>query len=196
MSLPRGLVIVVLIGVAAATWGYSIYNLIRHKADILIQAADAMEIIALPYRIAKLSSLPPDRTLLIPLREISRADIEDTWGAPRPEGRTHMGLDIFAERGTPVYALAAGFVLKTGESGRGGNYVYTIGAGGRRYYYAHLDAFAPGIRAGIPVTTETIIGYVGSTGNASTTPPHLHFEMHVPGRGEVNPYDLLIDRDI
>lgn len=166
----------------------------ENKSEIIIQAADFFETLALPYRIAKLSTEPPDATLPIPVHGVLFREIEDSWDAPRSGGRTHKGIDIFARRGTPVYAAANGFVLRTGQSKLGGNFIYTIGAGGVRYYYAHLDAIALGVKYGLPVTSETIIGYIGNTGNASTTPPHLHLGMYVPRKGPQNPYSLLVSR--
>jgi murein DD-endopeptidase MepM/ murein hydrolase activator NlpD len=61
------------------------------------------------------------------------------------------------------------------------------------YYYAHLDSYAPNIATGDPVTTQTVLGYVGTTGNAAGTPPHLHFGVYASG-GALNPLPLLTDR--
>ena len=101
-------------------------------------------------------------------------------------------MDIFAEAGTPIFAATEGYVIKTGENRLGGTYVFTLGPGGVRYYYAHLSNVAPHIEIGSPVNPYTIIGYVGTTGNARTTPPHLHFGMYT--NGAKNPYPLLINR--
>ena len=69
-----------------------------------------------------------------------------------------------------------------------GNELY-IGAGGRVYYYAHLERFAEDLKRGDAVTTETILGYVGTSGNAKGTPPHLHFAVYTTG-GAINPLEL------
>ena len=69
-----------------------------------------------------------------------------------------------------------------------------IGAGGRVYYYAHLEAYAPHLAEGDYVTTQTLLGYVGTTGNAAGTPPHLHFGVYESTRGAMNPLPLLSDR--
>jgi murein DD-endopeptidase MepM/ murein hydrolase activator NlpD len=69
-----------------------------------------------------------------------------------------------------------------------------MGAGGRSYYYAHLDSYAQGISVGNWVTTETVLGYVGTTGNAQGTPPHLHFGVYT-STGAINPLPLLKDRN-
>jgi len=71
--------------------------------------------------------------------------------------------------------------------------VSVIGDGGRVYYYAHLDSYAPGIAVGEPVTRQTLLGYVGTTGNAQGTPPHLHFGVYTSS-GAINPLPLLVDR--
>ena len=83
--------------------------------------------------------------------------------------------------------------MKVGENSLGGQTVSVIGAGGRLYYYAHLDSYAPHIEAGDRVTTQTVLGYVGTTGNAAGTPPHLHFGVYATG-GALNPLPLLADR--
>ena len=143
-------------------------------------------------KMAQLALKEPDERLLMPVKNVRVSQIADTWGAPRPGGRNHAGQDIFAKKGTPVYSATEGYVLRVGESDVGGKSVFIYGAGGRRYYYAHLDDFAPGLKAGDPVSTDTLIGYVGATGNAKGTPPHLHFGVY--GGGAINPLTLLKDR--
>lgn len=159
----------------------------------MIQVADIVDAVALPYRIAKLSQQPRDEALPIPIRDVLKRDIYDSWGGPRSGGRSHEGTDIFAARGTPVYAVADGYVLRTGTNTLGGIFVFTIGAGGVRYYYAHLDRIAEGIEMGTPVTPDTVLGFVGNTGNAESTDPHLHLGMYARG-GAQNPYPYLVDR--
>jgi murein DD-endopeptidase MepM/ murein hydrolase activator NlpD len=144
-------------------------------------------------RIAKLYTQEPDQKLAMPLAEVSKRQIANTWGAPRGTGRTHEGQDIFAPKGTPILSATNGYVYKVGENNLGGQTVSVIGAGGRVYYYAHLDAYAPGIEVGDRVTTRTVLGYVGTTGNAAGTPPHLHFGIYT-STGAINPLPLLTDR--
>ena len=129
----------------------------------------------------------------MPVKGVTKGQIADTWGAARSAGRSHSGQDIFAKRGTPVYSATEGVVLRVGEGNLGGKVVFIYGAGGRRYYYAHLDDFAPDLAAGDVVTTDTLLGYVGSTGNAKGTPPHLHFGVYAAG-GAIDPLPLLADR--
>jgi murein DD-endopeptidase MepM/ murein hydrolase activator NlpD len=105
----------------------------------------------------------------------------------------HEGQDIFAPKGTPVYSATEGYVYNIGENNLGGQTVSVIGAGGRSYYYAHLDSYAPHLAEGDYVTTQTTLGYVGTTGNAQDTRPHLHFGVYTAG-GAINPLPLLTDR--
>lgn len=143
-------------------------------------------------KMAQLSLEAPDEYLLMPVEGVRVKQIADTWGAPRSGGRSHAGQDIFAKKGTLVYSATEGYVLRVGEGNLGGKSVFIYGAGGRRYYYAHLDDFAPDLKAGDAVSTDTLIGYVGATGNAKGTPPHLHFGIY--GGGAINPLTLLRDR--
>jgi murein DD-endopeptidase MepM/ murein hydrolase activator NlpD len=145
-------------------------------------------------RVARLYAQEPDRKLAMPLEDVSRSKIADTWHAPRGTGRLHEGQDIFAPKGTPVLSATRGFIYNIGENNLGGQTVSVIGAGGRVYYYAHLDAYAPGLEIGDQVTPRTVLGYVGTTGNAQGTPPHLHFGIYT-GSGAINPLPLLTDRN-
>jgi murein DD-endopeptidase MepM/ murein hydrolase activator NlpD len=120
----------------------------------------------------------------------------DSWGAPRMVGtrsyHRHKGTDIFALRGTPVVAVVGGVVEKVGTGRLGGIKLWLRSPGdGWTYYYAHLSGYAPGIRNGLRVSKGDVLGYVGNTGNARSTPYHLHFETHVPSGAAVNPYPIL-----
>jgi len=110
------------------------------------------------------------------------------YGAPRDAGRReHHGVDIFAPRGTPVVAAVAGRVTRVGTRGLGGNVVWLRETRwGRRLYYAHLDRFM--VEEDTWVEPGDTLGFVGNTGNARTTPPHLHFGIYLRGQGPVNPY--------
>jgi len=135
--------------------------------------------------------------LIVPVRDVNLAALSDTWGAARGEGRTHEGIDIMAPQGAPVLAAADGEIVRFWTSERGGVSVYQADARGERiYYYAHLSAYANGLKEGDSVRQGQVIGYVGSTGNATT--PHLHFEIRSTEdtqrwwQGEaVNPYPYL-----
>jgi len=114
----------------------------------------------------------------------------DSWGFPRSGGRWHQGADIFSPRSTPIVAVEDGVLFPT-TNRLGGLVVYLDGASGNRYYYAHLAALAEKSQQGAHVQAGEVIGFVGTSGNAAGTPPHVHFEVK-PGGGEpINPYPLL-----
>jgi peptidoglycan LD-endopeptidase LytH len=144
-------------------------------------------------RVARLYTQTPESRIAMPLAEVSKKQIADTWQAPRGVARRHEGQDIFAPKGTPVFSATNGYVYKVGSNNLGGQIVSVIGSGGRVYYYAHLDAYASGLEVGDRVSTRTVLGYVGTTGNAQGTPPHLHFGVYTVS-GAINPLPLLTDR--
>lgn len=181
-----------LIALTAASFHYSFRVWREDKGEIMMQLSDIFAELALPYRLAKLELAPRDESLLLPVRATTLRSVADTWGAARSAGRTHEGTDIFAPRGTEVYSATDGYVVRTGVNSLGGNFVMVAGAGGYRYYYAHLDSIAAGVARGMKVTPDTVLGFVGNTGNASNTPPHLHFGMYK--RGAENPFPFLVDR--
>lgn len=143
--------------------------------------------------VAELYTKDPDRQLAMPLLNVEKTGVANTWHAGRGSNRLHEGQDIFAPQGTPIYSATSGYVTKIGENTLGGQTVSVIGAGGRVYYYAHLDCYAPNLHEGDRVGTRTLLGYVGTTGNAAGTPPHLHFGVYTP-TGAINPLPLLADR--
>jgi len=116
----------------------------------------------------------------------------DTWGAARGEGRRHEGVDIFAPRGTPIRATTRGMVMNIGANRLGGRTVMVLGPAGQRHYYAHLERY-PNLRAGNWIEAGTVVGYVGDSGNAQGTPPHLHYGIYTSS-GAINPYGLLRKR--
>jgi len=115
----------------------------------------------------------------------------DSWHAPRSGGRVHLGCDIFALRGTHALACVNGRVLRMSNGGLGGIGITLQDKSGNTYYYGHLDGYASGIYTGMQVTAGQLIGYVGDTGNAKGTPPHVHFEIHPGGGSAINPYPIL-----
>jgi Membrane proteins related to metalloendopeptidases len=144
-------------------------------------------------RVAQLYTQSPDKKLAMPVQNVKTKAIANTWRAARDGGRLHEGQDIFAPRGTPILSATEGYIAHIGDNSLGGQTVSVIGAGGRVYYYAHLEAYAPHIAEGDFVSAQTLLGYVGTTGNAAGTPAHLHFGVYESG-GAVNPLPLLADR--
>jgi murein DD-endopeptidase MepM/ murein hydrolase activator NlpD len=114
----------------------------------------------------------------------------DTWGAARSGGRTHKGTDMMAAHGTPTVAPVSGRVEHR-TSSLGGMSWWVYGDDGNTYYGTHLSAYE-NVGAG-HVERGTVIGYVGSSGNASASAPHLHFEFHPGGGAAINPYPRLIE---
>lgn len=123
-------------------------------------------------------------------------DFTNDWGYPRPGGRSHEGTDIFADRGTPVVAMYHGTVtaMRRADAGLGGLYVsYAVGPG-EYWYNAHLDSIPPDLGVGDRVAPGQQIGTVGNSGNARTTPPHLHIGHYFDdGDRAENPYPVLAD---
>jgi septal ring factor EnvC (AmiA/AmiB activator) len=115
----------------------------------------------------------------------------DDWGQPRSGGRTHEGNDIIAPWGTPIVAVESGVVARIGENELGGSVLWLKGLSGTSYYYAHIGQYAPGVVPGTPVPAGTVIAFVGQTGNAVFSVPHLHFEVHPNSGSAVDPYPLL-----
>jgi len=115
----------------------------------------------------------------------------DSWGEPRSGGRSHQGVDMMAGRGTPLVAIESGTVSRIGNGGLGGKTVWLRSDAGHEYYYAHLDGWASGLSEGDHLEVGELLGYVGNTGNAIHTLPHLHFEYHKNGGSPVNPYPLV-----
>ncbi len=138
------------------------------------------------------------RELAFPVRGIEPAAMADTFTDARGATRVHNAMDIMAPRGTPVVAVDAGRIERVGKGGPGGITVYQVDEAARYgFYYAHLDRLAPALAAGQSVRRGDVIGYVGSTGNAPATAPHLHFAIYEIGDGKgrwgerpVNPYPL------
>lgn len=132
----------------------------------------------------------PPRSLPIPVQGVTKSQLHDTYGAPRSGGRRHEGIDIFAPRNTPVLSTTDGYVAAVGHNGLGGRVVSVTGPAGWRHYYAHLERWG-NVRQGQWVEPGTIIGYVGNSGNARTTPTHLHYGIYPESGGSLNPYPLL-----
>lgn len=135
-----------------------------------------------------------------PIRGLSLVNLRDTF-AEVHSGRPHEAIDIMEPRGTPVRAVVSGTVGKLFLSKPGGNTIYQFDEMEVYcYYYAHLDQYAKGLREGLRVERGDVIGFVGSTGNADPSNPHLHFAIFELGperhwwKGKaVNPYPFLVE---
>jgi murein DD-endopeptidase MepM/ murein hydrolase activator NlpD len=138
------------------------------------------------------------RDLEIPVEGVDEDDLRDTFSEARGS-RKHEALDIMADRHTPVRAVEDGRIAKLFTSKAGGLTIYQFDPSGTfSYYYAHLDRYAAGLKEGQTIKRGQVIGYVGSTGNASPDAPHLHFAIFrlTPERqwwtGEpINPFPVL-----
>ena len=113
------------------------------------------------------------------------ATFTNDWGFPRSGGRRHQGNDLFAARGTPVVASVAGSYRRT-VNGLGGISYYLQGEDGNTYYGAHMSGYGPVGPGRVP--QGAVLGFVGNSGNARGTSPHLHFEIRPGGGGPVNPF--------
>jgi murein DD-endopeptidase MepM/ murein hydrolase activator NlpD len=173
----------------------------------MIGIAAGFATLGLVLAIAVDSQVPGDfavlasRNLGLPLSNLKRADIgRDTFNEVRSNGKRHEATDLMAPRGTPILAIGDGTVTKLFYSRSGGNTVYEFDPLQIYcYYYAHLDRYASGIREGMSVHKGDVLGYVGSTGDASPDAPHLHLAIFrlTPGKywwegTAVNPYPLLM----
>ena len=137
-------------------------------------------------------------SLTIPVQGMAAARLADSFNEVH-SGQRHEAIDIMAPRGTPVIAAEDGRIVKLFTSKPGGLTVYQFDASEKfAYYYAHLDRYAPGLAEGQQVKRGDVLGYVGSSGNASPNAPHLHFAIFVLGAEKrwwqgtaINPYPIL-----
>jgi murein DD-endopeptidase MepM/ murein hydrolase activator NlpD len=126
------------------------------------------------------------------------SSFSDDFGAPRADTAWHHGNDVFAPRGAPILAVADGTLFLVGWNTVGGNRFWLRDLHGNEFYFAHLSAFSPLARDGAHVQAGDVIGFVGNTGDAEGTPPHLHFEVHPVELlwkgydGVVDPYPYLL----
>jgi peptidoglycan LD-endopeptidase LytH len=160
-----GVVLVCAIGVAARPW-------MEHA-----------------WFVATLATEKPQAALATPLRTRRAPKFVNSWGNPRPDGRRHEGIDIFAPADTPVLSTTHGIVTRVGTNRLGGQVVWVLGPGLERHYYAHLNRFGD-VREGDRVEAGDVIGYTGNTGNARGGPAHLHYGIYGHA-GARNPYPRL-----
>ncbi len=153
-------------------------------------------------RLPRAAAEPPaelrERGLAFPVEGAS-GEMTDSFDDPRGIARRHHAVDIMAPRGSPIRAVAAGTIVRLASGGAGGITIHHLDSTERYcYYYAHLQGYAPGLREGQSVSRGELVGYVGTTGNATASAPHLHFAISsADGRNDclngtpINPYPLL-----
>lgn len=129
-----------------------------------------------------------DPVLAFPVEGRGNSAAQSFWGVDRDGGRrSHQGVDIFAPRGTPVLAATDGYISDYLTNNLGGNVIWQRDDHrAQSLYYAHLDRHY--VQAGVHVKAGDTIGFVGNTGNARTTAPHLHFGIYRRGRGPIDPW--------
>ncbi|MDA0330219.1 MAG: M23 family metallopeptidase [Gemmatimonadetes bacterium] len=136
-------------------------------------------------------TLKLEAQLAFPVEGHGMRAVQSVFGVDRDAGRRrHDGVDIFARRGTPVLAVAAGLVNRVDVTNLGGKVVWLRDpARNSNIYYAHLDS--QHVASGDRVEVGDTVGFVGNTGNARTTPPHLHFGIYRRGEGPIDPAPFL-----
>jgi murein DD-endopeptidase MepM/ murein hydrolase activator NlpD len=184
-------------------------NIATLRPPVRVSRAEALPSPAAPLEAAPSPSPSPivptppgdaPRPLIMPVTGIDPSSIHDMFDEMRGGStRRHDALDILAPRGTPVVAADDGTIRKLFTSVPGGLTVYEFDPDQRYcYYYAHLDAYAPGLHEGQFLRRGDLVGYVGTTGNAPKDTPHLHFAVIRLDPDKrwwkgtyVNPYPLL-----
>jgi len=133
----------------------------------------------LPLLILLIGFLLPQH-MIIPVQGATSNDWDDDsfWAYPWGSSITHRGIDIFAEKGTPIVSSTYGLVIYTYEGGKGGKSAMVLGPKWRFHYYAHMDEIQTFPLK--PVKRGSVLGTVGNTGNAISTPPHLHYAITTP----------------
>lgn len=127
-----------------------------------------------------------ERQLMVPVEGVAVRSLPDNYTSGRANGRIHGALDILAPRATPVLAAADHVIGRLFEGPIGGIVIYAYDDDEQFvYYYAHLERYRRGLTVGDRVAKGSVIGYVGTTGNAPLNTPHLHFQVMKRGRGRV-----------
>jgi murein DD-endopeptidase MepM/ murein hydrolase activator NlpD len=141
----------------------------------------------------------PQLTIGAPIDSLKRTELRDSFNEMH-FGHRHEAIDIMRPRGTPVHAVTDGVIRKLFVSVRGGLTVYEFDRTATYcYYYAHLDHYAAALREGMPVSRGDVVGYVGTSGDASASAPQLHFAIYRLGPDKkwwkgtpIDPYPILM----
>ena len=139
------------------------------------------------------------RGLEMPVKDVPRSALVESFHEVRSGNREHEAIDILAPRNTPVVAIDEGTIAKLFVSKAGGNTIYQFDPSEQyAYYYAHLERYADGLKEGDKIHKRQVIGFVGTSGNAPKDTPHLHFAVfrltaarHWWEGTPIDPYDLL-----
>ena len=134
--------------------------------------------------------------LMVPVHGFTREGLRDSYEALREGDRNHRAIDLLTGAGTPVIATDDEVIGRLATTPLGGIIIYASDLTAQFvYYYAHLRGYRSGLAVGDTVARGEVIGYVGSTGNASPDQPHLHFQVMKRGAGHawwdgpsINPY--------
>ena len=134
-----------------------------------------------------------------PLADVKPRELRSQF-RDRRRGHQHQAIDLMRKRGTPVMAVTDGTIRKLYRSKTGGISIYLFdGSQEYCFFYGHLDHYAKGLREGQEVSKGEVIGYVGYTGNAKRSAPHLHFAVSLPGPAHrwsggvaIDPYPMLL----
>lgn len=159
-----------------------------NRGPVLREAADQRSIAAVEEL--------RHRGLALPVSHVRRSSLADSFHAARGD-RTHLAIDIPAPRNTRVLAVEDGVIADLSEGGLGGRSLWLLGPEQRfRFYYAHLERWAPGLSVGKAVRHGELLGFVGTSGNAPERAPHLHFAIEARSDASsqwqrLNPYDVL-----
>jgi murein DD-endopeptidase MepM/ murein hydrolase activator NlpD len=177
------------------------YNFVPGRPPAVVRSGNLVSVMpdrAPPVVVAEQVVVGP-AGLAIPVIGVKADQLVDTFDSARGAGRRHDAIDIMAAEGTPVIAASDGKVEKLFNSVRGGTTIYIRSPDQKwMYYYAHLQAYAPGLHEGQDVKRGQVIAKVGHTGDASAEGPHLHMAINTMAPGErwwqgtaINPYPLL-----
>jgi murein DD-endopeptidase MepM/ murein hydrolase activator NlpD len=192
LTVPRGGTTPGRVGAPSAIGSAGRYTVRAGDAlyDIALKTGVPVGQLAAANGISDPSFLAVGQVLTIPAAwdcPVPGASFVNDYGYVRPDGAGHEGVDLFAPRGTPVVAPVGGSVERF-PNPSGGQAVQLHGLDGNRYYLAHLDRYGEGGT----VARGAVIGYVGNTGDARATSPHVHFEIHPGGGAAVSPYPALV----
>jgi murein DD-endopeptidase MepM/ murein hydrolase activator NlpD len=199
--------IVVTVVLVSAFWIFT-YNIGLGGGDEIMVAGEKelVDQVGAPPVVVAESVVVGPTGLAIPVAGMKPDQLVDTYTQARAGGaRSHDAIDIMAPTGTPVVTAAPGTVEKLFFSdGGGGITAYVRSEDGRWiYYYAHLNAYAPGLHEGQKLKRGELVGYVGATGNANPAGPHLHFAINRMNPDEqwwqgtaINPYPLLAGKPV